>query len=55
MKLIVHWPAFAGTVAALGLFAMGSSKEAWLILGLTTVGEVLASAITGKQGNTSLH
>nr|WP_315426239.1 hypothetical protein [uncultured Albidiferax sp.] len=48
---IVHCLSIASVITALVLFLAGFSKVAGLVFGLTTVAEILASAITGKQKN----
>jgi hypothetical protein len=47
----IHYFLIASEVIALGLLVTGFPKGAGLVFGLTTVGTVLISALTGKRSN----
>ncbi|MCR8959748.1 hypothetical protein M0765_018985 [Variovorax sp. S2] len=50
---IIHCFSIACVVVALGLFAAGVSGVAVFMLGLSTVIELVGSAVVGKQTNDS--
>lgn len=47
----IHMLSAASLVAALGLLVTGHPGGAGLLLGMTTVVEILVAALTGKQTN----